>query len=176
LRRLLKGNVRAFIAHPDTADLIRYNPVNNIVTVAESANSITFRRTVNNGAALSPDQGDVFTLVTYNREAEVLNPVDPKNPVIVPFMDLGKILAVGNNGRTGYQVGQGSVVDNPDDQNSLGYTHVAPTVEGGGRPGRWAELYTPQHMPWALNGRAATNLLPVIEANTKVAVATTAMA
>lgn len=175
LRKALKGNVRAIIAHPDTIDMIRYNPVNSLVTVAEGDGSITFRRTVNNGASFSPDQGDTVTFVSYNKEGEMLNPADPENPVVMPFMERGKLLGVGNNASSGYQVGQGSVVDAPDDSNILGYTHIAPTTEGGGRPGRWADIYTPQNMPYALNGRAVSNILPVIEAPSKVAVATTDM-
>jgi hypothetical protein len=180
LRRALRGNVRAIIAHSETIDAIRYNEANAMATVAEGGNSITFRRFVRNTETnqaitgqFSPDTGDNVTLIAYDREGEMLNPADPTTTIILPFMPRGKLLAIGNNTRSGYIVGQGST-DTPDDE-GLGYTHIAPTVEGG-RPGRWAELYTPERMPWQLNGRGVTNLLPVIEAPAKIAVATTELA
>lgn len=172
LKRALRGNVRAYIAHSSTVDAIRYNPVNSVMAV-EGNGTITFRRTVNSGANLPLDNSDVITIIVYDREGEILVPSAPGTTAIVPFMEPGKLLAVGNNSRSGYVVGQGSVTDDPDDALALGYTHIAPTVEGGGRMGRWSELYIPQAMPWQLNARGVTNGLPVLEAPKKVAIATT---
>lgn len=173
LRRTLRGNVRAIIAHPDTIDVIRYNAVNAVAAVEESAGGVTFRR-LNSQGGFTQDTGDTVRIIAYDREGEIINPADPSTTIIVPFMPAGKLLAVGNNTRSGYRVGQGSTED-PDDANSLGYTHIGPTVEGGGRPGRWSRLYTPEARPWSLKGQGVTNGLPVIEAPEKIAVATTAM-
>lgn len=176
LRRLVRG--ARLIAHPDTIDAARYNPANAMATVAEGNGTITFRRFVRDQAgnvltgAFSQDTGDQVTIVLYDKEGEVLNPNNPDTTVVLPFMPRGKILAVGPNTNQGYQPGQGSVVEDPDASLALGYTHIAPTVEGG-RPGRWGRLFTPENQPWMLRGEAVTNGLPVIQAPTKIAVAST---
>lgn len=177
LRRALKGDVRAFIAHPDTIDAIRYNPVNAIAVVGDGdgfSGPITFRKTTNNGADFPQDTTDTVQIIAYQNEGEVFDPANPGRTLKLPFMPTGKILAVGNNRAPGFRVGEGATPD-PDAATSLGYTHIAPTTEGGGTPGRWAQLYTPENLPMQLHGRGAENLLPVLEAPSKIAVATTEM-
>jgi hypothetical protein len=56
-------------------------------------------------------------------------------------------------------------------EGDLGYTHIGPTVEGGGQMGRWAQLFTPEQLPMQLHGRAVTNGLPVVETPEKIAIA-----
>lgn len=182
LRKVLRGDVRAFIVHPDTMDLIRYNPANGMAVVGEANGQITFRRFARQGdgsvwpGVFSQDATENVTLVSYAREGEILNPANPDGPSIrLPFMQVGKILAVGNNNDDGYQVGRGSQDEDPNRQAALGYTHIAPTVEGGGRPGRWARVFTPEGRPWQLTGQSVSNILPVITAPDKIAVASTAM-
>lgn len=181
LRRILRGNVRAIIAHPDTVDAVRFNPAHAAAVVAEGEGFITLQRFIRDDAgsvlsgALSQDNSDRVTLVSYGREGEILNPADTSTTLVVPFVDRGKLVAVGNNQASGYVVGQGATQD-PEDENALGYTHLAPTVEGGGSAGRWADLFVPQDRPWELRGRGVTNGLPVVEAPGKVATATTEMA
>ena len=180
LRRLLKNNVRALIVHGTTADVIRDNTVNGVVTVSEVTaaggriRTITLRRLNSTSGQFSADVGDTVTLIAYDAEGEVIDPTDTTKTITVPFMAAGKILAVGNNTGTGFRVGDGST-DNPDEDTAIGYTHIGPTIEGGGRAGRWSELFTPQHEPWSLRGRAVTNGLPVISNEEKVAVASTDM-
>ncbi len=173
LKRALKGNVRAYIVSPNTLDMIRYNAVNNLTAVNEVGGTVTFRK-VNANGQFTQDTGDTVTLIAYEKEGEVLDPLNSSVAKHVPFMLDGKIIAVGNNTRPGYVVGGGST-DNPADDKGLGYTHVAPTTEGGGQPGRWAQLYVPEATPWLLAGRGASNVLPVVEAPSKLAVATTDM-
>jgi hypothetical protein len=173
LRQRLRGNLRAIVAHPDTVDRIRYNPANNAVAVQEDAGGLTFRKIVPATGAFTNDVADIVQIVKYDREGEILNPADPTSTIIVPFCQRNKLVAIGNNNRTGYRVGEGST-DDPNRDNPIGYTHLGPTVEGGGRPGRWAQLYTPEAAPWELRGRGAMNGMPVIEAPDKIAVASTA--
>lgn len=179
LRRRVK-RVRAFIAHSETIDEARYNVVNGMQVVAEGAGSITFQRWVRNGAGEyqagipSQDATDRVTFILYDKEAEILDVTNPGQTVVVPFMPRGKILAIGDATNDGYVPGQGATDENTDPRR-LGYTHIAPTTEGGGRPGRWAQLYVPQDAPWSLSGRGASNLLPVVERPDMVAVATTDM-
>jgi hypothetical protein len=68
----------------------------------------------------------------------------------------------------------GSTIDPAADM-ALGYTHIAPTVEGNGLPGRWADLGTPDERPWELRGRGVSNVLPVIENPDKLVVLHTEM-
>lgn len=179
LRRRLK-RVRAFIAHSETIDAARYNLVNGMQVVAEGNGTISFQRWMRDatGAFLpgqpSSDAGDRVTFILYDKEAEILDLSNPGGTVVIPFMPRGKILAIGDAANNGYVPGMGSTDQNLDNRR-LGYTHIAPTVEGGGRPGRWAQLYVPQDAPYQLNGRGATNLLPVLERPDMVAVATTEM-
>ncbi len=180
LRRLLKNNVRAMIVTGTTADLIRDNTVNGLVTVNELTSAggrirtLTFRRLNTTNGQFSSDVGDTVTLIAYDGEGEVLDPTDLSQTIKVPFMTEGKILAIGNNTGTSFRVGDGAT-DNPDADTAIGYTHIAPTIEGGGRAGRWSNIFTPEHEPWSVRGRAVTNGLPVITNETLVAVASTAM-
>jgi hypothetical protein len=176
LRKQLKGNVRAIIAHPDTIDMIRYNTANalaatNIAGDGGSGTVYTFRRLNSNGQ-FTADVADVVSIIAYGKESEVFDLANPGATLKIPFMTRGKILGIGNNERNGYEIGQGSTTD-PLLGQSLGYTHIAPTVEGGGRPGRWAQLFTPEMQPWQLQGRGVTNGLPVLEAPEKVVVLST---
>jgi hypothetical protein len=178
LRRKVRG--ATLYAHPDTIDMIRYNTANAMAAVSEGDGSITFRRFVANATGptagvFSADVGDVVSLVAYDREGEVLNPASPGTTTLRPFLERGKILAVGQGGPMGYQPGMGSATEDPRTSGAVGYTHLAPTVEGGGRPGRWSDLYVPENAPWSLHGRAVQNILPVIETPSKIAVATTEM-
>jgi len=176
LRKALRYNVRIFIAHPDTIDVIVSNSANSLAVVGQDGSTFQVRRFISqNGTnTASSDARETMTLVGYDKEGEILDPLSAGSTIKVPFMPKGKILAVGNNAESGYRVGQGSTND-PVDALALGYTHIGPTVEGGGVPGRWARLFTPEHMQMQLHGQGVSNLMPVIEAPAKIAVASTDM-
>jgi hypothetical protein len=167
LRKALKGNVRGILVHPDLLDVIRYNTANSLVTIAEGTGSVTFRK-INAQGQFTQDVADQITLLSYGEEGEVEDPANPGKTIKIPFMVKTRMVGIANNSGTRYVVGAGST---PPVENALGYTHLAPTVEGGGRPGRWAALHTPENEPWALVGRGVTNGLPVIEAPDKIAIA-----
>jgi hypothetical protein len=180
IRRLLNNNVRAIIVHGTTADVIRDNTVNGLVTVNEvttaggRVRTITMRRLNPTNGQFSADVGDTATLVAYDGEGEVLDPADSSKTIKLPFMTAGKLLGIGNNAGNVFRVGAGAT-SNPDAEASLGYTHIAPTIEGGGRPGRWSRIYTPEDRPWEVRGECVTNGLPVIENPNLIAIASTAM-
>lgn len=183
LRALLKNNVRAFITHGSVIDVIAANQAVNGVITAESFDATRTIRTVtirrlNAQLQFSQDVGDSVTLIGYNGEGDVLDPANPDTPVVVPFfpspLGKGKILAIGNNSNRGFRIGDGSTAD-PNADVAIGYTHIAPTIEGGGRPGRWSNVFTPEHEPYTIRGRGVTNGLPVIEEPSKLAVASTDM-
>lgn len=176
LRTRLKNNVRAYIAHPTTIDMIIANSVNSIQVAAQNGLTFSLKRyvTIGGNTVVSSDARESLVLIGYDKEGEILDPTNPGTTIKVPFMSTGKLLAVGNNTDAGYRVGQGATV-NPLDAQRLGYTHIGPTVEGGGKMGRWSRLRTPDQRPWSIEGEGVTNLLPVIEAPDKIAVATTDM-
>lgn len=176
IRRALRnsGGVRAIMMHSDTLDEARYNPANNMVVTAEGNGQVTFRKILPDTNLFTADAQDTVTIVTYDAEGEVLNPANTAQTLRVPFFLRGKMVGVGNNRASGFRVGDGGT-PNARDDNTLGYTHIGPTIEGGGRPGRWSDLYTPQGAPYEVHGRGAMNLLPVIETPDKLVIASTEM-
>jgi hypothetical protein len=174
IQKLLRYNVRAFILHPETLDVILANQVNSLEVIAQNGPVYRVRRVVSRNAQNTPssDARDTVELISYGLEGEVMDLANPGQTTKIPFMPKGKILGVAQNSGTTYMVGQGST---QMPELALGYTHLAPTVEGGGRPGRWADVRTPDGEPWSLEGRGVSNGLPVIEAYDKIAIASTDM-
>lgn len=166
-RRLLKGNVRAFIAHPDMIDAIIYNSANTANVLQQDGGGVTIQRYRGTLERPSTDARETVTLISYGLEGEVLDPANQGVTVVKPFIPNTKLIAIGNNTGTEYVVGAGG---NAPVDNALGYTHIAPTVEGGGQPGRWARVYVPEHRPYALRADSVANLLPVIEAPEKIVI------
>jgi len=174
-RKALKREIRAVVAHPDTIDDILYNSVNAIGQVTDNNGVITIVRRAG-GTDTNPnlDQNDMYriSLIPYGLEGEIMDLANPGQTVTVPFMPRGKVLFIGSDTRPRYIVGEGST---QKPEYGLGYTHLGPSVEGGGRPGRWADVYTPEQEPWALEGRGVSNGLPVLESPERLVISTTAM-
>lgn len=172
-QQLLRYNVRAVIARTETIDMILANAANSMAITGQQTGMFTLQRyeTIGGNTVFSSDARDRITLMSYDEEGEILDPTNPGQTINVPFMTNGKLLFVGNNNSSGYRVGQGST-DDPTLELALGYTHLAPTVEGGAS-GRWGRVFTPEGQPWSLRGQGVQNLLPVIENPNKVVVAST---
>jgi hypothetical protein len=175
------GGLRAIIGHQDTIDMVVSNPVNAAVLTAQGAvgaiRTNTLRRVYTTGAnlvstAFTADARDNAVIIGYSAEGEVLQANG--TTVVAPFIPRGRLIYVANNNAPGFIVGQGTQ-QRPELANALGYTHLAPTVEGGGVPGRWGRLFTPQERPWQLRGQMVTNGLPVIENPNKIVILRTAM-
>lgn len=171
------------IMHSDTWDFIVQNPANMIEVVSQSGQDVQIRRLVTRGGNTLPtsDARETFSVTLYDEEGELLNPRDTSKTVKVPFCDPGRILYVAPTADDGFRIGQGAT-DDPEEQRTLGYTHIAPTVEGkapsvtGARQlggGRWARVFAPEDMPMNLVGEGVTNGLPVIEQPKRLAVAST---
>jgi Phage major capsid protein E len=175
-RRLLRYALRAAILNSITLDEIVSNPVNNLEIINQTDSLITVRRFKTVGGNTVPDSDARYTItfIIYDEEAEILDltPSSTNATSTVKFMPDGKIIYVGENRMSGYRVGTGST-DDPANALELGYHHIAPTVEGGGNPGRWARLFVPQDKPMHLQAEGASNELPVILAPQKIVVATT---
>jgi hypothetical protein len=181
-RSLLKNAMRAAIAHPNTIDMIISNEANRLIVTAmdmTSGSAQFVRRGQMNGADINAPDADArfrAQITGYGSEGSVLDPANPAVPKAVPFLPEGVIVMIGNPQPGGFRIGLGG--NEPDGQNELpiGYTHLGPTVEGGGRPGRWGDVLVPENAPWMIRGRTAANILPVIEAPEKLVVLSTVMA
>lgn len=173
-RRQQRTGVAAIVMHPDTADMIRYNAANKIALVSDpmDMSSQTWRMTYAATGSFTQDTADTVTVLTYGLEGEVYDTSTPGGLTRVPFVPRGVIASFGRNQVSQYMVGQGST---PPPLIELGYGHVAPTIEGGGTPGRWARLRTPDDAPWSLVGEGAENFLPIIEDAKKIVLTTTEM-
>jgi hypothetical protein len=150
------------IAHPDLVDDIITNSVNAVQVVNDQDGMITIRKyeTIGGNTVPSSDARDTVMLYKYGLQGEVIDPANPTATQLVSFWPRTKMVAIGATVNTGYVVGAGS---RPPTEWELGYTHLAPTVEAGGAPGRWARVYTPEQRPWQLVGETAANVLPVID-------------
>lgn len=177
----LKNSVRAILAHPNTINMIVSNTVNNIVLTAQdlATGSYSFVKNLGNVATgpfiPSPDTRERVQIIGYGMQGEVLDPATPTLPELVNFLPEGLIVYIGNPTPRGFQVGLGSQVESETNELPIGHTHVGPTTEGGGRPGRWSQVYTPDNLPMQIHGRTAANILPVIEDPAKLAVLSTVM-
>ena len=172
-QRALNYQIAARIIHPQTMDMILENPANNIAVVSEDridgARVVGLRKVISRAgtAVQSTDLRDAATFIVYDREGEIINPAEPEGDTLkLPFQPVGKISYVGSQQDSGYRVGQGATQD-PGNVTRIGYTHIAPTVENGGRVGRWADVRNPDNEPWKLQGRGVTNGLPVLESTKK---------
>ena len=176
LRRLLRRNVQAYVAHGDTVDAIIHNEANKIDIVSEDTASRTVTVRKFRGNLERPESAGQYTvtLLAYDEEGEIYDLQNEGETIKVPFMSTGKLTAIGRAGRNGYIVGEGST-DDPDAGNELGYTHMGPTVQGGGRLGRFSRAYTPQDHPEQLIAEGVANVLPVLANEKAVATATTEM-
>jgi len=132
------------------------------VSMTDSA--VTVRKMIAQNGTNTPssDARDTVELIKYGLEGEIVTPTDSSATAKVSFWPKTKLVAIGTAVNRGYVVGAGS---RQPEEFELGYTHLAPTVEASGAPGRWARLYTPDERPWQLAGQAASNVLPVIDAH-----------
>jgi hypothetical protein len=179
LRRRLNNQVRARIMHTDTKEMILANPVNNLELTAEDIDRGTFsvqRYSIVGGIPVrSTDPRNRADFITYDAEGEVWDLANPGQTKKLSFMPAGAVTAIGAFNPNRFVVGSGAQPPANPSGAELGYTHLAPTVEASGRPGRWSDVRTPDGEPWTMEGRGAMNGLPVIEAPERVATATTEM-
>jgi len=176
IQALLGYDVAKYIMHQATFSAIIGNSVNDI-TVTEKRSvpygaEYDISRLVGNDKTVTNDAREQLTIRTYNMEGELIDESDPSNTIKKPFFTAGKVTAIGNDQARGYRPGQGSADDSAF-ENALGYTHIGPTVEGGGQAGRWGRIYTPEAKPMQLRGEGVTNGLPVLDAPDKIAIAST---
>lgn len=177
----LKFNLRAIVSNSATVMAMLANQSRlqlQLTNQVQFGNTTVFRfqklLNRNNTNVVSSDNvRDILEIIAYDGEGEVLDPSDTSTTQILKFVPDGKIIYIANNRRSGYRVGEGGTPD-PNRDRSLGYTHVAPTVEGNGAMGRWGDMFVPQFAPWSIHGRGFQNIMPVRQdvANTDEGAAT----
>jgi hypothetical protein len=181
-QEILNWKVSACIMHPTTLKAIMANSeVNQLqfVTADPATNTFVFQRLVTRGGntVISSDPRDFITIIAYNKEGEIWDTDNPGATIKVPFCPVGGVLWLGERidaASNFFVVGSGGtlppLLENPV---LMGYGHVAPTVEGGGLPGRWSRLYVPESKPWSLSADGVANFIPVIQAPTRIVIGNT---
>lgn len=147
------------------------NDVNKIRVVDSEGSVRSFVRYTGTIESSSTDVRDRVRIVLYDKSGSVINAKGALQAV--PFLPDGKIVIVGEQQPDGFELTQGSTPD-PSNLLRLGYTHIAPTVEGG-RMGIWSRVFTPEAKPYQLFGETVSNGLPVITNPKKVMILTTEM-
>ncbi|MBS3914453.1 MAG: hypothetical protein KG003_08135 [Bacteroidetes bacterium] len=180
LYEILNWEISAFFVHPKLLrDIMANALVNQLQFVSQNTAtgvfSFTRRIAVNGVNITSPDPRDQLTLIAYGKEGTVRDSSNLEGIKKVPFLTPGALVAIGkpiDSSNVFMVAGQGSTV--PPELDSpvrLGYGHVAPTTEGGGRPGRWGKIWVPENEPEKIYSRGVDNFLPVLEAEKRLAVA-----
>lgn len=174
----LNWEVSAFLVHPTLLrDIMANAIVNQLVFISQNMATGVFqfkrRVSINGVNEISADPRDTLTLIAYGKEGVVRDMNNLGAIKKVPFLTPGALIAIGKpvDNSNIFIIGQGSTP--PPDLDSpvrLGYGHVAPTVEGGGRPGRWGKLWVPENEPEKIFARGVDNFLPVLEAEKRLVV------
>lgn len=174
IQQKLRYNVRAIVIGSDLMNVALANAANNIEILSQSNNlfEIVKLDTRGGNTVRSSDARNRIRLVVYDAEGEVYDPTAVGKTKILPFMSKTKMVGLGNNTRSGYVVGQGGT---EPVENTLGYTHIGPTTEGG-RMGRWGRVYTPENRPYQMRAEGVTNGLPVVDAPEKIVIASSDLA
>lgn len=161
-QKLLGYNYSGPYMHLETFHEIVENPDNNVRILAEDGNVFTLGREVGNTERVSNDTRERAEVTVYTEQGEIIDPNDPENTKRIDFMEPGRVVYIGEGKSDSFRVGQGAT-DAAELEYDIGYTHLGPTVEGNGQPGRWANVFTPEQSPWQLQGQGVQNMLPVIE-------------
>ena len=163
-RRLLDRQVRVILMTTNTLNRIIANDVNKLQVIEKSrsrySSSYTLRRVAQVGYdnVVPEDYRSSVDIVTYDRNFTLFDPADATDGMKhVPAMDDDKVIFMGQPTGVRFEVGSTELPEY-----AYGYTHIGPTVEGGGASGRWMRLYTPENQPWRLIGQGVMNALPVI--------------
>lgn len=172
---LLGGQPVIAIATPNTINGIVENPANSIfLTFRDTFGNANFDRIVNTTTdRRSEDIRNQVSLTAYNQSGNIFDLTTPGQTVQVPFLSDGYIIMVGAPRRNEFGVvsdrgdeegrlGFGNETPDPNAP-TIGYTHIGPTVENGGRTGIWSRVDVPWNMPMQLDGLVYSNGLPMLE-------------
>lgn len=139
---------------------IANNPANQIVNFELQGTVRSMIRYRDNVIQQKRDSREQIQVNIYDKAGSIMNAA-AKTLVSKPFLKGKRIFAVGDLNTSEIELSLGGMTD-PDDQLRLGYTHIGPTIEGGGRSGIYARIYSPEGKPMQVLAETATNMLPVI--------------
>lgn len=173
MRRILGASYQVSIARRETIEEVIYNDANAINVMGIEGGRYRIQRFRGSLERPSTDARETMTLIEYDAEGEVLDLATPGRTVKVPFVPAGVIGHFGRGDRTREFIPGEGATEDPDETLELGYTHVGPTTENGGRSGQWVRVYTPEGMPMQLRGQSAENVLPVLRNPDRVVLTST---
>jgi hypothetical protein len=171
IRQALDRRILGMIMTETTAQTI-FNTAENNIQVQQTARTrysarYTLRRVSESLAAntIPTDFRSSFDIITYDRLATVYDP-DGGNATgmqHIPMMADDLVVVIGQPRGGFFDIGS-----TPLPEHTLGATVVGPTVEGGGAPGRWTRLFTPQTDPGRIIAQGATNALAFLREPRKI--------
>lgn len=176
-QKLLGYNFEGPYMHVQTFHDIVENPENDIQILSQDGNIFTLTRLKRDasGTRTTQESGDTrerATVTVYSEQGEIIDPANPEQTKKIDFMEPGRVVWIGTGKTRNFRVGTGATID-AELEYDLGYTHMGPTVEGNGQPGRWARVFTPEDRPWQLQGQGVQNALPVIENPERIVIGST---
>jgi hypothetical protein len=115
------------------------------------------------------DARERMSVEVYNKAGSIMNPAT-KSLVSKPFLKDKRVVVVGELNTSEIELTLGGMTD-PDNELRMGYQHIGPTIEGGGRPGIYANIYALPQKPQQLFVDTYTNMLPVIANPKKIIIA-----
>jgi hypothetical protein len=152
---------------------IANNPVNQIRSVDFTGDVRRLERYNPNVITQKTDSREEATVNVYNKAGSIFDQTtDPKSPRLVPkpFLKDRRVLVIGGLNTDEYELTLGGVTD-PHNELQIGYNHIGPTIEGGGRPGIYANIYSMPHRAQQIFVDTYTNMLPVILNPKKICIA-----
>jgi hypothetical protein len=175
-RQKLGWAVMATIMHTSTLEQLVDNPANNLIVTNETFSPdrktriVNVRKKTNNGGVISfdLDARSSYTLIGYGKSGSIPNLASPGDLIEVPFIAPGRIAIFGDAVRRNLLP---QTENTPRD--ALGYYHIGPTVEGDGRLGRWARVYTPEGRPMFIRAEGCENSLPAFDSPERVVLLST---
>lgn len=177
-RKILGDSFRGALCDRATADSIIYNPVNKILITGDEGGVVQFVRYLGAEDGFRPQSLDARergSIIVYDKEGEVIDltlATKNKTKKVQIGAVRGTLGFFGSDDRSAeFIVGEGATPD-PENERALGYTHIGPTVEGGGT-GVWSRVFVPEGMPMHLRGESTENVLPVIQNPKKIVLAST---
>lgn len=160
IRQKLDRRVLAMVMTENTATQIFNQAANNVQVVQTARTRYTSRYSLRRVAAslvagsIPEDFRSSFDIITYDRTATVYDPNGADGMQHIPMMEDDAVVVLGAPTGRLFDIGSTELPEH-----ALGRTAVGPTVEGGGVPGRWTRLYTPEHNPARVIAQGASNAL-----------------
>lgn len=136
------------------------NPVNKVREQFLTGDVRPMSKYNENVITQKQDANERMNFNVYDKAGSVMD-ATAKALISKPFLKDKRIVVIGELQTSQIELELGGVTD-PDNSLNLGYTHVGPTVEGGGRPGIYANIYSLPQKAQQLFVDTYVNMLPAI--------------